>query len=67
MLDTPVDLPAEQSKIFEKAGYIEIGIIPNFSISPKDGALIAEKFFYKDFRSPQPQPTSNAHHSNEQI
>jgi ribosomal protein S18 acetylase RimI-like enzyme len=50
MLDVPVGTIAEQCKMYEKAGYIEVGTIPNFSISPRGGSLVDEKFFFKDLR-----------------
>lgn len=59
MLDTPVGAPAEQSKMYEKAGYREVGVIPAFGISPKDGSLVDEKFFYKDLRVPNILESSN--------
>lgn len=59
MLDTPVGAPAEQSKMYEKAGYLEVGVIPAFGISPKDGSLVDEKFFYKDLRVPNILESSN--------
>ena len=48
MLDTMVGLPAEH--VYPRLGYIEVGVIPKFGISPKDGTLRDEIFFYKDLR-----------------
>lgn len=59
MLDVPVGSPAEKNKMYEQAGYIEIGTIPSFSISPKDGSLVDEKFFYKDLRLPDESARSS--------
>lgn len=56
MLDVPVGSPAEQSRMYEQAGYVEVGTIPRFSIDPKDGSLVDEKFFYKDLRTSQFYP-----------
>jgi hypothetical protein len=33
-----------------KMGYKEIGVVPNYGFSPKDGKLVDEMFFYKDLR-----------------
>ena len=48
MLDTTIGLPAEQ--VYPKLGYIEWGVIPKYGISPANGRLVDEKFFYKDLR-----------------
>jgi len=44
MVDTETGSPAEE--IYKKFGYVEVGKIPNYSISP-DGELKNETFFYK--------------------
>lgn len=48
VLDTIVGTPAEH--VYPRLGYIRIGVIPRFGISPKDGSLVDELFFYKDLR-----------------
>ena len=48
MLDTTIGLPAEH--VYPKLGYTEWGVIPKYGISPADGSLVDEKFFYKDLR-----------------
>ncbi|KAL8853998.1 MAG: hypothetical protein Q9221_001121 [Calogaya cf. arnoldii] len=52
MLDTETGSPAES--FYPALGYVKFGIIPNFGISPKDGTLKSETFFYKDLRSSNP-------------
>lgn len=52
MLDTTVGLPAE--KVYPKLGYTELGVVPNYGISPADGSLVDEKWFYKDLRDVEP-------------
>ncbi|KAL8862511.1 MAG: hypothetical protein Q9178_001009 [Gyalolechia marmorata] len=52
ILDTETGSPAEM--MYPRLGYIKVGIIPKFGISPKDGALKSETFFYKDLRSNNP-------------
>ncbi|KAL8812811.1 MAG: hypothetical protein Q9223_004732 [Gallowayella weberi] len=49
MLDTETGSPAEG--MYPQLGYTKIGVIPKYSISPKDGSLKSETFFYKDLRS----------------
>ncbi|KAF7374313.1 N-acetyltransferase domain-containing protein [Mycena sanguinolenta] len=44
-LDTETGSPAEI--VYPKLGYIKLGIIPNYGISPLDGSLIAGTFFWK--------------------
>ncbi len=51
MLDTTVGLPAEN--VYPKLGWTLIGVVPKYGISPKDGSLVDEKFFYKDLRDAQ--------------
>ncbi|KAL8674520.1 MAG: hypothetical protein Q9168_001112 [Polycauliona sp. 1 TL-2023] len=48
MLDTETGSPAE--RFYPALGYTKVGIVPNFGISPKDGSLKSETFFYKDLR-----------------
>lgn len=48
VLDTTIGLPAEQ--VYPKLGYNVWGILPKYGISPEDGSLVDEKFFYKDLR-----------------
>lgn len=50
MLDTTIGSGAEF--VYPKLGYKEVGIIPNYGFSPKDGKLRDEIFFYKDLREP---------------
>lgn len=50
MLDTTIGSGAEF--VYPKLGYKELGIIPNYGFSPKDGKLRDEMFFYKDLREP---------------
>ncbi|KAL8879167.1 MAG: hypothetical protein Q9198_003174 [Flavoplaca austrocitrina] len=52
MLDTETGSPAEE--FYPALGYAKVGIIPNFGISPKDGTLKSETFFYKDLSSSNP-------------
>ncbi|KAM0717791.1 hypothetical protein Q7P37_006123 [Cladosporium fusiforme] len=47
-LDTTIGSGAEH--VYPKLGYKEIGVVPNFGFSPKDGSLVDEVFFYKDLR-----------------
>ncbi|KAF4624524.1 hypothetical protein G7Y89_g13648 [Cudoniella acicularis] len=49
MLDTEVGSPAEL--VYPKLGYIEIGIVPAYEISPLDGSLKDGRLFYKDLRN----------------
>ncbi|KAJ6514731.1 acetyltransferase [Mycena vulgaris] len=44
-LDTETGSPAET--IYPKLGYIQLGIIPKYGVSPVDGSLIAGTFFWK--------------------
>ena len=48
MLDTTIGLPAEN--VYPKLGWTELGVVPKYGISPEDGRLVDEKFFYKDLR-----------------
>lgn len=48
ILDTTIGLPAEQ--VYPKLGWKEWGVLPNYGISPEDGRLVDERFFYKDLR-----------------
>lgn len=48
MLDTTVGTPAEQ--MYPKLGYEVLGVVPEYGISPKDGTLLDEIFFWKDLR-----------------
>ncbi|CAD0107511.1 unnamed protein product [Aureobasidium uvarum] len=41
--------PAEG--IYPRLGYTRLGAIPRYGVSPKDGRLVDEVFFYKDLRS----------------
>ncbi|CAL8577765.1 hypothetical protein XPA_003582 [Xanthoria parietina] len=52
MLDTETGSPAEQ--FYPDLGYVKVGVIPNYGISPKDGTLKPETFFYKDLRTSKP-------------
>ncbi|KAJ7111890.1 hypothetical protein C8R44DRAFT_254755 [Mycena epipterygia] len=45
MLDTETGSPAET--VYPKLGYIQLGIIPKYGVSPVDGSLIAGTFFWK--------------------
>ncbi|KAJ7111894.1 hypothetical protein C8R44DRAFT_742246 [Mycena epipterygia] len=45
MLDMETRSPAET--VYPKLGYIQLGIIPNYGVSPVDGSLIAGTFFWK--------------------
>jgi hypothetical protein len=47
-LDTTIGSGAEF--VYPKMGYQEIGIVPNYGVSPRDGSLVDEMFFYKDLR-----------------
>lgn len=33
-----------------KLGYKEFGVLPKYGISPRDGSLVDERFYYKDLR-----------------
>jgi len=44
-LDTETGSPAEI--IYPKLGYIQLGIIPKYGVSPVEGSLIAGTFFWK--------------------
>jgi len=48
LLDTTIGSGAEH--VYPKLGYKEIGIVPAYGVSPKDGTLLDEIFFYKDVR-----------------
>lgn len=48
LLDTTIGSGAEH--VYPKLGYKEIGVVPNYGFSPKDGSLVDEMFFYKDVR-----------------
>jgi hypothetical protein len=48
LLDTTIGSGAEH--VYPKLGYKEIGIVPAYGFSPKDGSLLDEIFFYKDVR-----------------
>ncbi|KAI4788511.1 acyl-CoA N-acyltransferase [Aureobasidium sp. EXF-8845] len=48
-LDTEAGSPAEG--IYPRLGYTRLGKIPRYGVSPKDGRLVDEVFFYKDLRS----------------
>lgn len=49
-MDTETGSPAEA--VYKRLGYTEVGIIPNYGISPT-GELKAGTFFYKDLSSAQ--------------
>ncbi|KAJ7443869.1 hypothetical protein FB451DRAFT_1295243 [Mycena latifolia] len=44
-LDTETGSPGEM--VYPKLGYIQLGIIPKYGLSPLDGSLIANTFFWK--------------------
>ncbi|KAJ7882286.1 acyl-CoA N-acyltransferase [Mycena leptocephala] len=44
-LDTETGSPAEV--VYPKLGYIQLGVIPKYGVSPVDGSLIAGTFFWK--------------------
>jgi hypothetical protein len=48
MLDTVIGSEAEL--VYPRLGYKEVGRIPRYGISPQDGRLVDEIFFYKDLR-----------------
>ncbi|KAH0174512.1 hypothetical protein KCU67_g714, partial [Aureobasidium melanogenum] len=48
-LDTEAGSPAEG--VYPRLGYTRLGAIPRYGLSPKDGRLVDEVFFYKDLRS----------------
>ncbi|MCJ1440895.1 MAG: hypothetical protein MMC23_001381 [Stictis urceolatum] len=48
ILDTEVGSPAES--VYPRLGYTRVGVIPGYGISPKDGTLSDEVWFYKDLR-----------------
>lgn len=52
MLDTETGSPAEG--VYPKFGYTRIGTIPGYGISPQDGSLRTETFFYKDLSKSEP-------------
>lgn len=45
LLDTTVGTPAEH--VYPRLGYTRMGMIPRYGISPKDGKLLDEVWFYK--------------------
>ncbi|KAJ7483538.1 acetyltransferase [Mycena latifolia] len=45
MLDTETGSPAET--VYPKLGYIQLGIVPKYGVSPVDKSLIAGTFFWK--------------------
>ncbi|KAJ7224859.1 acyl-CoA N-acyltransferase [Mycena haematopus] len=45
LLDTETGSPAET--VYPKLGYIKLGVIPNYGVSPADSSLIAGTFFWK--------------------
>jgi len=47
-LDTEEDSPAEF--VYPRFGYVRLGRIPDYLISPKDGSFKAGIFFHKDLR-----------------
>jgi len=47
-LDTTIGSGAEL--VYPRLGYKEIGVVPNYGFSPRDGSLVDEMFFYKDLR-----------------
>lgn len=49
MLSTEVGSPAEY--VYPKLGYTRLGVVPRHGISPKDGRLTDELFFYKHLES----------------
>lgn len=48
LLDTTIGSGAEY--VYPKLGYKEIGIVPAYGFSPKDGSMLDEIFFYKNVR-----------------
>ncbi|KAH0319454.1 acyl-CoA N-acyltransferase, partial [Aureobasidium melanogenum] len=48
-LDTEAGSPA--AGVYPRFGYTRLGLIPRYGLSPKDGRLVDEVFFYKDLRS----------------
>ncbi|PMD50485.1 acyl-CoA N-acyltransferase [Hyaloscypha bicolor E] len=48
MLDTEKDSPAEL--VYPRLGYIRVGEVPRYMISPLDGSLKDAVWFYKDIR-----------------
>lgn len=50
ILDTTVGTGAEQ--LYPKLGWERLGVVREYGISPKDGRLLDEVFFWKDIRQP---------------
>lgn len=48
MLDIEIGSPAEL--VYPRLGYTRMGVVPRYGISPKDGRLVDEVWFYKDLR-----------------
>jgi GNAT superfamily N-acetyltransferase len=48
MLDTEVGSPAEH--VYPRLGYERLGVVREYGISPKDGRLVDEVWFWKDLR-----------------
>ena len=48
MLDTTVGTAADL--VYPRLGFKEFGVIPRYGISPVDGRLVDERFYYKDLR-----------------
>lgn len=48
LLDTEAGSPADL--VYPRLGWHRRDVIPNYGISPKDGRLIDEAFYYKDLK-----------------
>lgn len=48
LLDTEKGSPAED--VYPRLGYVKVGEIPRYEMSPLDGSLKDGAFFYKDMR-----------------
>ena len=59
MLDTEIGSPAEH--VYPKLGYKAYGIIPGSGLSPKDGKVRDELFFYKDLRTKEQYEQPDSH------
>ncbi|KAJ9662899.1 hypothetical protein H2198_001127 [Neophaeococcomyces mojaviensis] len=52
LLDTTVGTEAEN--VYPRLGYTRMGVVKAYGISPEDGQLVDEVWFWKDLRSSEP-------------
>lgn len=51
MLDTTVGTAAQE--MYPGLGWERLGVVREYGISPQDGRLLDEVFFWKDLRDPE--------------